>query len=299
MLKNMKGNLILLLTALIWGTAFVAQRDGVNYVGPFTFNASRTFLAAVVLIPVVLGFKLFEKRSGDYKPVNKKITVIGGVFCGLALGVASCLQQIGLVTTTAGKGGFITALYVIIVPLIGLVLGTKQPKKIWFCVILAIAGFYLLCINEGFSLAVGDAFILACAFGFAIHITVIDRFLKKGADALIMACIQFWSAGIMMLIPTFVFETPTIDGIYAAGFSILFTGIMSSAVAYTLQIIGQRYTTPTLATLIMSLESVFAALAGWLLLGENLSLKELFGCVLVFAAVILAQIDFKKSKMEN
>lgn len=296
MLKNMKGNLILLITALIWGTAFVAQRDGVNYVGPFTFNASRTFLAAVVLIPVVIGFKFFEKRSGNYKPVNVKITVIGGICCGAALGIASCLQQIGLVTTTAGKGGFITALYVIIVPLIGLILGTKQPKKIWFCVILAIVGFYLLSINEGFSLSVGDAFVLACAFGFAIHITVIDRFLSKGADALIMACIQFWSAGILMIVPTFIFETPTIGGIYNAGFSILFTGIMSSAVAYTLQIIGQRYTTPTLATLIMSLESVFAALAGWIILNENLSLKELSGCALVFIAVILAQVDFKNLK---
>ena len=155
---------------------------------------------------------------------------------------------------------------------------------------------FFLCIKNDFSLSIGDAFILACAVGFAIHITVIDKFLEKGADALVMACIQFWAAGILMLVPTFVFETPTIDGIISARYSILFTGIMSSAVASTLQIIGQRYTTPALATLIMSLESVFAALAGWILLGENLSLKELFGCLLVFTAVILAQIDFKKIK---
>lgn len=296
MLKNMKGNLILLLTALIWGTAFVAQRDGMNHIGPYTFNASRTFLAAVVLIPVVLIFKFFEKRSGNYKPVNKKVTLIGGVCCGACLGVASTLQQIGIVTTTAGKAGFITALYVIIVPIIALILGNKPPKKIWLCVILAIVGFYFLCIKSDFSLSAGDAFILACAVGFAVHITVIDRFLSKGADALVMANIQFWAAGILMLVPTFVFETPTVDGIISARYSILFTGIMSSAVAYTLQIVGQRYTTPAVATLIMSLESVFAALAGWLILGENLSLKELFGCALVFIAVILAQIDFKSMK---
>lgn len=294
MLKNMKGNLILLLTAMIWGTAFVFQRDGMNHIGPYTFNASRTFLAAVVLIPVVLIFKYFEKRSKNYKPVNKKVTLIGGVCCGAVLAVASTLQQIGIVSTTAGKAGFITALYVIIVPIIGLIFGRKQPKKIWLCVILAIIGFYLLCIKDGFSLDIGDAFVLACALGFAVHITVIDRFLSKGADALVMANIQFWTAGILMLVPTFVFETPTVEGIAAARYSILFTGIMSSAIAYTLQIIGQRYTTPTLATLIMSLESVFAALAGWLILGENLSLKELFGCILVFAAVILAQVDFGK-----
>lgn len=299
MLKNMKGNLILLLTAMIWGTAFVFQSEGMNFVGPYTFNACRTLLAAVVLIPVVLGFKLFEKRSGNYKPVDKKTTLLGGICCGLVLAVASTLQQIGIVSTTAGKAGFITALYVIIVPIIGLILGRKQSKKIWLCVILAIIGFYLLCIKDGFSLDIGDAFILACALGFAVHITVIDRFLSKGADALVMACIQFWSAGIIMLVPTFILETPTIDGIFAARYAILFTGIMSSAVAYTLQIIGQRYTTPTLATLIMSLESVFAALAGWLILGENLSLKELFGCALVFIAVILAQVDFGKVIRNN
>lgn len=293
MLKNMKGNLILLLTALIWGTAFVAQRDGMNYLGPYTFNVTRTLLAAIVLIPVTAAFKLGEKRSENYKPINKKTTITGGIVCGACLGIASTLQQIGIVTTTAGKAGFITALYVIIVPIIGLVLGTKQSKKIWICVILAIVGFYLLCINEGFSLSIGDAFILACAVGFAVHITVIDRFLSRGADALVMACIQFWAAALFMIVPTFIFEKPTIEGIIASRYSILFTGIMSSAVAYTLQIVGQRYTTPALATLIMSLESVFAALAGWLLLGENLSLKELLGCALVFAAVILAQVDLK------
>lgn len=296
MLKNMKGNLILLLTAMIWGTAFVFQSEGMNHLGPYTFNMSRTLLAAVVLIPVIFGFKYFEKRKKDYKPIEIKTTVIGGICCGAALGIASTLQQIGIVTTTAGKAGFITALYVIIVPFIGLAMGVKQSKKIWICVVLAIAGFYFLCIKSDFSLSAGDAFVLACAFGFAIHITVIDRFLQKGADALVMACIQFWAAGIFMIIPTFVFETPTFEGIYNARYAILFTGILSSAVAYTLQIIGQRYTTPTLATLIMSLESVFAALAGWLILGENLSLKELFGCALVFAAVIIAQIDFKKIK---
>lgn len=299
MLKNLKGNLILLLTALIWGTAFVAQRDGMNHIGPYTFNVTRTFLAAVVLIPVVFVFKKLEKRGNNYSPVNKKITITGGIACGACLGLASTLQQIGIVTTTAGKAGFITALYVIIVPIIALVLGNKQPKKIWICVILAIAGFYLLCIKKDFSLSIGDAFILACALGFAVHITVIDKFLEKGADALVMACIQFWSAGVFMLVPTFVFETPTVGGIVAAKYSILFTGIMSSAVAYTLQIIGQRYTKPAVATLIMSLESVFAALAGWVILGEYLSLKELLGCALVFTAVILAQIDFNKLKMKN
>lgn len=299
MIKNLKGSIILLITALIWGTSFVAQSEGMKHIQPFTYNAIRTLIGGIVLVPVILIFKTIAKRSSDYQKVDVKITLIGGVFCGIALFVASSFQQVGIVYTTAGKSGFITALYVIIVPLIELLLGRKQGRKIWLCVIMAIAGFYLLCINGDFSINFGDALTLACAVFFAVHIIVIDRFLERGADGMVMACVQFFAAGLIMTVCMLLFETPRLDKIYIAGFSILYAGVMSSSVAYTMQIIGQRYTAPTIATLIMSLESVFAVLSGWLILGEQLSLKELSGCCLVFAAVIISQVSLPERKNKS
>ncbi|MCH5304525.1 MAG: DMT family transporter [Ruminococcus sp.] len=299
MLKNLKGNFILFIAALIWGTCFVAQSEGMDFVEPFTYNATRTLIGGLTLLPVIFCFKFLGKKKETREKLNIKVSLIGGVFCGLALCVASSLQQIGIVYTTAGKSGFITALYVIIVPLFQLVCGKNQPKRIWICVALAILGFYLLCIKGDFTVSVGDLLTLGCACVFAVHITVIDRFLKKGADGMIMSCVQFWVAGLIMLIPMFMFETPSIEGIYNARYTILYAGVLSSGIAYTLQIIGQRFTAPTTATLIMSLESVFAALSGWLILGEQLSFKEFFGCALVFIAVIVAQIEIPKLKRKS
>lgn len=293
--RQLKGSIMLLLTALIWGTNFVAQSLGMNYVEPFTYNAMRSLLGGAVLLPVIAGFKAFDKKKTSQK-APFKVTLPGGILCGLALFVASSLQQYGITMTTAGKAGFITALYIVIVPLLGMITGKKPPVTIWLCVAVAITGFYLLCINEGFSVGKGDMAVLLCAFCFAVHIMVIDRFNSLGADGVVMSCLQFFTAGILMLICMFIFEEPKAEEIKAAYGAIAYGGITSCGIAYTLQIIGQRYTEPTLATMLMSLESVFAALSGWLILNEHLSLKEFFGCMLVFAAVISAQL-FTRDKV--
>lgn len=291
MIKNFKGSLMLLITSLIWGTAFVAQSEGMNYVEPFTYNAMRTLLGGVVLIPVIILFRFLDKRNGKEKAnFSLKNTVTGGICCGIVLFIASSFQQSGIAQTTAGKAGFVTALYIVIVPLIGIFLHKKMPLRMWLFIAIALAGFWLLCIKQDIGISSGDLLVFFGAIFFAVHITVIDFFNEKNTDGVLMSCIQFFTAGLLMLICMFIFEKPTIPNIVGAGGTILYAGIMSCGVAYTLQILGQKHTNPTLATMLMSLESVFAALSGWLILGEKLSIKEFFGCVLIFAAVILAQL---------
>ncbi|MBQ1705577.1 MAG: DMT family transporter [Clostridia bacterium] len=303
MSRKMRGNLMLLITALIWGTAFVAQSAGMNYVEPFTYNGVRTLIGGLVLIPVILLFDRLKPLSQRPTPEEKKRinrnSAVGGVFCGILLAVASSLQQYGISMTTAGKAGFITALYIVIVPLMGVFIHKKIPKIIWLCVAIAVAGFYLLCVKEGFTVSLGDLLVLCCAFFFSLHIMCIDHFGAKEVDGVRMSCVQFLVAGLLCMIPMAVFETPTWENLWAARVTILYTGVMSCGVAYTLQILGQRDTDPTTATLLMSLESVFAALSGWVILHESLSVKELFGCVLVFAAVILAQIPLPAAKKKR
>ena len=290
----MQGNLMLLLTALIWGTAFVAQSAGMDHVEPFTYNGIRTLIGGLVLIPVIFLFdriKPEEQRlSASEQKVVTRNSVIGGAICGLFLFVASSFQQFGISMTTAGKAGFITALYIVIVPLLGVFIKKKIPGIIWVCVGIAVVGFYLLCVKEGFTVSMGDLLVLCCAFFFSLHIMAIDHFGAKKVDGVRMSCTQFLVAGTLCIICMFLFETPVLANIWAAKVSILYAGVMSCGVAYTLQILGQKHTDPTTATLLMSLESVFAVLAGWLLLNESLNGKELFGCVLVFIAVILAQV---------
>ena len=291
MIKNFKGSIMLLITSIIWGTAFVAQSEGMNYVEPFTYNAMRTLLGGVVLIPVMILFRFSDKRNGKKKSsCSLKNTVIGGICCGVALFIASSFQQAGIAQTTAGKAGFVTALYIVIVPLIGIFLHKKMPLRMWLFIAIALAGFRLLCIKQDIGISSGDLLVFFGAIAFAVHITVIDYFNQKNTDGVLMSCIQFFTAGLLMLICMFIFEKPTIPNIIGAGGTILYAGILSCGVAYTLQILGQKHTNPTLATMLMSLESVFAALAGWLILGEKLSIKEFIGCVLIFAAVILAQL---------
>lgn len=291
MIKNFKGSIMLLITSIIWGTAFVAQSEGMNYVEPFTYNAMRTLLGGVVLIPVMLLFRFSDKRNGKEKSsCSLKNTVIGGICCGIALFIASSFQQAGIAQTTAGKAGFVTALYIVIVPLIGIFLHKKMPLRMWLFIAIALAGFRLLCIKQDIGISSGDLLVFFGAIFFAVHITVIDYFNQKNTDGVLMSCIQFFTAGLLMLICMFIFEKPTIPNIMGAGGTILYAGILSCGVAYTLQILGQKHTNPTLATMLMSLESVFAALSGWLILGEKLSIKEFIGCVLIFAAVILAQL---------
>lgn len=302
--KNFRGSIMLLITSIIWGTAFVAQSDGMNYVEPFTYNASRTLLGGLVLIPIILIFRKIEKRKNSHSAsYSLRNTIKGGICCGSVLFIASSFQQSGIALTTAGKAGFITALYIVIVPLLlGLILKKAISLRMWIFVSIAVIGFWLLCMNKNFRASKGDLLVLCCAVFFALHIIVIDYFIEKNTDGMLMSCIQFFTASFFMLIGMVLFESPDIKSIIDAKIPILYAGIMSSGVAYTLQILGQRHTAPTTATLLMSLESVFAALSGWLLLHEKLNIKEFCGCILVFTAVILAQLfgaDNKDSKKEE
>lgn len=289
MLKTIRGSLMLLTAAFIWGTAFVAQSKGMDYVEPFTYNSVRTLIGGLVLLPMIFFFRRRSSRKASEN--NIKISFIGGIICGLVLFAASSFQQLGISLTSAGKAGFITALYVVIVPVIGIISGQKPNIKIWLCVFIAVLGFYLLCIKEGFRLSKGDLYVLICAVFYSVHIIVIDHFNSKGAEPVKMSCVQFFTAGSIMMICMFIFESPALSSIFAAKYTILYAGVMSCGVAYTLQMIGQKYTEPTVATLIMSLESVFAALAGWIILIEQMSIKEFSGCALVFTAVVASQLD--------
>ena len=288
-MKNIKGSIMLLITALIWGTAFVAQSKGMDYIGPFTYNALRTLLGGIVLVPVIAVFRRKGIGSGQNDTFSKP-TLLGGSVCGVLLFIASSFQQIGISMTTAGKAGFITALYIIIVPVLGSFMGKRPKPIIWLCAFGAVAGFYLLCIKSGFAVSKGDLLVLVCALFFAVHIMVIDKFNALGADGMAMSCMQFFTAGVLLVICMFAFEKPDISAISDARYTILYAGIMSCGIGYTLQILGQRRTEPAQATMIMSLESVFAALSGWLILHERLSAKELCGCVLVFVSVVAAQL---------
>ena len=288
----MKNNILLVLTALIWGCAFVAQSVGMDYVGPFTFNMARFLIGAIVLLPVIW-FMDRQRKTGAEKGAGQKTLIIGGICCGIALAVASTLQQWGILFTTVGKAGFITAMYIVIVPLLGIFIGKKVRPLIIGCVAIAVVGFYFLCMTESLCLGLGDFLVLLCAIVFSIHILVIDRFSPK-VDGVKMSAIQFLTAAIISAVPTLLWEQPVFTEILQAWQPVLYAGVMSCGVAYTLQIIAQKNADPTVASLLLSLESVFSVLAGWVLLGQGLSLKELFGCVLIFCAIILAQLPEKK-----
>ncbi len=289
---RMKNNVLLVLTALIWGCAFVAQSVGMDYVGPFTFNMTRFLIGAIVLLPVIR-FMDRQRKTGAEKGAGQKTLIIGGICCGIALAVASTLQQWGILFTTVGKAGFITAMYIVIVPLLGIFIGKKVRPLIIGCVAIAVVGFYFLCMTESLRLGLGDFLVLLCAIAFSIHILVIDHFSPK-VDGVKMSAIQFLTAAIISAVPTLLWEQPVLTEILQAWQPVLYAGVMSCGVAYTLQIIAQKNADPTVASLLLSLESVFSVLAGWVLLGQGLSLKELFGCVLIFCAIILAQLPEKK-----
>ncbi len=289
---RMKNNILLVLTALIWGCAFVAQSVGMDYVGPFTFNMARFLIGAIVLLPVIW-FMDRQRKTGAEKGAGQKTLIIGGICCGIALAVASTLQQWGILFTTVGKAGFITAMYIVIVPLLGVFIGKKVRPLIIGCVAIAVVGFYFLCMTESLRLGLGDFLVLLCAIAFSIHILVIDHFSPK-VDGVKMSAIQFLTAAIISAVPTLLWEQPVLTEILQAWQPVLYAGVMSCGVAYTLQIIAQKNADPTVASLLLSLESVFSVLAGWVLLGQGLSLKELFGCVLIFCAIILAQLPEKK-----
>ena len=286
--KSMGSSLMLLLTAFIWGVAFVAQSVGVEYVRPFTFNAARFILGGLVLIPVIV-FMRREKTDRFRESSETWEGIKGGILCGIALFVAASFQQFGVSMTTVGKAGFITALYIVIVPILGVFMRKKVPAFVWVSVALATVGMYLLCITEGFRIGTGDLCVFICAVCFSFHILIIDCVSPK-ADGVLISCIQFFTAGVLALIPAAFLEKPSAATVLAAWQPIAYAGIMSSGVGYTLQVVAQKNTDPTVASLLMSLESVFSLLAGWVILGQKLSRRELLGCVLVFAAVILAQL---------
>jgi drug/metabolite transporter (DMT)-like permease len=292
---QMKNSLLLLLTSFIWGVAFVAQSVGGEAVGCFTFNGVRSLIGAFVLIPVIyfldsqkkkeLGEEKFLEQKGDSKTL-----ILGGICCGVMLCIASNFQQFGISFTTVGKAGFITAMYILIVPILGLFMKKKVGVKVWLGVVLATIGLYMLCMtSESFSLSKGDFLVLICAGFFSLHILIIDYFSPK-VDGVRMSCIQFFVCGVISLVIAFIFESPSLSAIVSGWLPILYAGVLSCGVAYTLQIVGQKNMDPTVASLILSLESVFSVLAGWLILNQTMTLREFSGCGLMFLAIILAQL---------
>lgn len=288
--NKIKGNLMLLLTALIWGNGFVAQSVGMDYIGPYTFLCVRGIIGGLFLIPCIFILNKFNYIKSESK--DTKILVKGGVLCGIVVCIANIFQQFGIVYTTVGKAGFITALYIIIVPLLGILLKKKVEANTYVSVLIAMAGLYLLCINESLSINKGDVLSLICAFFFSIQILLVDHYSSL-VDCVKLSCIQFLVSGIIAAVPMFIFENPEMKNILAAYVPLLYAGIMSFGVAYTLQIVGQKYTEASYASLLMSLESVFAVLGGWLILGQTLSFKEVLGTILMFLAIILAQLPIK------
>lgn len=291
MSKQFKGSLSIILATIIWGSTFVAQSVGVDYVGPFTFLSIRCFLAVAMLLMV-----LFVRNRKEFvKIVTDPRLWKAGIPCGIALFAATALQQIGLIYTTAGKGGFITTMYIIIVPILGLFLKQKPPKMVGISVVIAAVGLYLIS-GAGFTaINIGDVLMLLCAVAFAVQILIMDRVageLNSMALNMSQALVCAVSAGICALC----FDTTTWQGILDCWFPLCWAGIMSMGIAYTLQIVGQKSIEPTTASLLMSFESVFAAISGWLLLSESFTLTEGIGCVLVFAAIMLTQIPVKSTK---
>ena len=296
------GTLALLLASLIWGSSFVAQSIGMDYIAPLTFTTIRSFVGALALGVVIAVLALWKRIRGIEEkkaPGSTKTLWVGGILCGIALAIASNLQQFGIAMTTVGKSGFLTALYIIEVPLFGLLFGKRVRPIVWGCVGIALAGMYLLCIGDGFTLATGDLLVFLCSFLYSAHIMIIDVYAPK-VDCIKLSAIQFLVAGVISFVLMLIFEEPDMSSIMQAAIPLLYTGVLSSGVAFTLQIVGQKWVSPTVTTLLMSLESVFSLLSGAIILGEIPSLREGSGACLVFFAIILAQVNVKPvSKKEK
>jgi len=295
MSRRMQGNLLLALTAAIWGFAFVAQKEGGAEMGALTFNGVRSVLGGGLLLMLL---PLLDRVGLTHRPTTpqeRKTLWQGGILCGLALFAATNLQQLGLLTTTAGKGGFITALYIVLVPLFGLCIGRRTTLFNWLGAALAVTGLYLLCMQGESGMVSGDLLILACAPVFAVQILLVDHFAPR-TDGVRLACIEFFTVGVLNLPLMFLFEQPSVGAMLDCWQSLLYAGLLSSGVAYTLQIVAQKHTHPVTASVLMSFESVFAVLAGVLILGDRMTPWEIFGCVIMFAAVILAQLPTPRKK---
>ena len=299
--KKRFGNGLLLLTALIWGTAFVFQRVGMESIEPITFNAARMALATIAIGPVAFltqrkGQKSSETRTVEEQKQYKRNTMLGGICCGCFLSLGSILQQMGLVYTTAGKAGFITAMYILLVPIIGCVLFQKKNTwLVWLAVLLGVIGMYFLCISGEFRLSYGDSLVCICAVFFSSHILCCDHFAGRG-NPLWISAIQFATATVISFAVAMIVEEPRVEQLVSAIIPILYCGIVSGGIGYTLQIVAQKYTDPTIASLLMSMESVFAVIAGAVLLQERMSSRELSGCVMMFAAVVLVQLPLPKGR---
>lgn len=287
---------------MIWGLAFVFQRTGMEYIGPYTFSAGRMLLSALVLLPTVMvSDRIAAKKgkaahlsmpSGAFKEYKKQ-TLISGVLCGVIIVFANTAQQIGLVSTSAGKSGFITALYVLLVPVFGFLIFKKKPRNVEIVgVLVGTFGLYLLCMNGKFTLEKGDIYLLACAILFAFYILAVDYYANK-TDSIRLSFIQFAVAAVVLTIAAFIIERPTWSQIRPAMAGIIYCGVFSGGLGYTCQIIGQKFAEPTEASLIMCLESVFSVIFGWLFLKEALSARELCGCIIMFAAIIAVQLPSK------
>lgn len=291
--KKIKGSASIILATVIWGTAFVAQREGMDHIGPFTFQTCRCALAIITLVVLVW---LFDKHGFVQGWKNKKLWT-AGTLCGVALLFATNLQQIGLVSTDAGKAGFLTAMYIVLVPVFGVFLKKRPSRNAVISIVPAVAGLYLLSCAGTSSIGVGDCLLIGCAVCFAVQILLVDRFAQD-LDCLRLNCVQCIVCFLGSLCGTFT-ESVSLAGIGACFFPIAYTGILSLGIAYSLQIIGQKYLEPTVASLLMSLESVFALLGGWLLLREKKEWWELLGCGLMLGAVILSQLPDKKIDKED
>lgn len=309
---------MLVLTAMVWGGSFVAQKSGMELIGPFAFNGIRTIIGGIVLIPLIMVLDRMKSKKQASAPAVKadaadsalsetdkkndqKLLITGSICCGLALLVAGMLQQIGMMYTTAGKAGFITALYVVLVPIFGRILGKKIRPLIWLCVLASAFGLYLLCMpaSGGFGhINKGDLIVLACALCFAVHILLIDYFSPK-VDGVRLSCLQFFIAGILCVIlmfpldPVLGYDIPSLSQLLDAWIPIVYAGALSCGAGYTMQIVAQADTDPAIASMILCLESVFAVIAGMLILGESLSLREAAGCIIMFAAILAAQLPAK------
>ena len=293
-LKRIKAALLLTIAALVWGAAMSFQSEGMEHVGPLTFQAVRFMLGGTVLLPLVL--TLGKKDPGEGSPnYNPKGVLFGGAVCGFFLMIACTLQQFGIIYTTVGKAGFLTSLYIIVIPVLGIFLRKRIGLNVWIGVVLAMVGMYLLCMKESLVLSKGDTLVLICAFVFSFQIMAIDKYAAI-YNGLKLSCVQFYVCGILSVIVMFIFEKPDLTGLWAARVPILYTGVMSCGIGYTFQTLAQKNLQPTVASIIMSLESVFAAVFGWILLKQAMSVREIVGCFVLFAAIIITQVFEKDEK---
>lgn len=299
MKKQIKGSLYIVLATSIWGSTFVAQSIGMDFIGPFTFQAVRCMIAAVGLLPFIFIADCFKHDGETFlsRWKNKKLW-IAGLLCGLPLFLANNLQQLGISSTDAGKSAFLTALYIVIVPIIGIFRRQRPSKMVFVSILVAVAGLYFLCCTGPTSFATGDLFLIGCAFTFAIQITFIDIFADS-VDALRLNVIQAFICAVLSGIPMFTIEAPNLQTIMDCWFPLFYAGFLSMGIGFSMQIIGQKHLEATTASILMSLESAFAVLFGWLILNEHMTSMETLGCVLVFSAVLLAQVPIKPKKVRE